>query len=171
MPGGVPVMDPDLGVPWGAPVRIADMQGGLSATRMPDGSLRSTTAGAGGDIVRAHRMPADLQGDYLYGEVVGRIVRRVRPEKQEGITRIRNYYDGNEFIKSTDPYFRPVDQTTAPDGTVYITDLYHGIIQEATWSRPRHVPARAHRAVRSGQGHTQGPHLAPRLRRREAGSV
>jgi hypothetical protein len=60
----------------------------------------------------------------------------VRAEKQDGITRIRNYYDGNEFIKSTDPYFRPVDQTTAPDGTIYITDLYHGIIQEATWSRP-----------------------------------
>ena len=134
--GGAPVMDPDLGVPWGAPVRIADMQGGLGATRMPDGSLRSTTAGSGGDVVRAHRMPADLQGDYLYGEVVGRIVRRVRPEKQEGVTRIRNYYDGNEFIKSTDPYFRPVDQTTAPDGTIYITDLYHGIIQEATWARP-----------------------------------
>jgi mono/diheme cytochrome c family protein len=27
-----------------------------------------------------------------------------------------------------------VDMTTAPDGTVYITDMYHGIIQEATWS-------------------------------------
>ena len=86
--------------------------------------------------MRAHRMPADLKGDYLYGEVVGRIVRRVRAEKQDGVTRIRNYYDGNEFIKSTDPYFRPVDQTTAPDGTIYITDLYHGIIQEATWARP-----------------------------------
>ena len=133
-PGGIAVMDPDLGIPWGAPVRIADMQGGLSITRMPDGSLRSTTAGAGNDIVRAHRMPKDLQGDYLYGEVVGRIVRRVRAENREGLTTIRNYYDGNEFIKSTDPYFRPVDMTTAPDGTVYITDLYHGIIQEATWS-------------------------------------
>src|SRR5204863_1324162 len=31
-------------------------------------------------------------------------------------------------------YFRPVDQTTAPDGTIYITDMYHGIIQEAQWS-------------------------------------
>src|SRR5262249_12234796 len=79
-------------------------------------------------------MPRDLQGDYLYGEVVGRIVRRVRAEHSEGITTIRNFYDANEFIKSTDPYFRPVDQTTAPDGTVYITDMYHGIIQEATWS-------------------------------------
>jgi len=129
-------MDPDLGIPWGAPVRVADMQGGLSITRMPDGSLRSTTGAAGGDIVRAHRMPKDLQGDYLYGEQVGRIVRRVRAENREGLTYIRNFYDGNEFIKSTDPYFRPVDQTTAPDGTIYITDMYHGIIQEAQWSGP-----------------------------------
>jgi len=129
-------MDPDLGIPWGAPVRVADMQGGLSITRMPDGSLRSTTGAAGGDIVRAHRMPKDLQGDYLYGEQVGRIVRRVRAENREGLTYIKNFYDGNEFIKSTDPYFRPVDQTTAPDGTIYITDMYHGIIQEAQWSGP-----------------------------------
>jgi len=134
--GGIAPMDPDLSIPWGAPVRIADMQGGLSATRMPDGSLRGTTAGAGNDIVRGHRMPADLQGDYLYGEVVARIVRRVRPANQQGITTIKNAYDGNEFIKSTDPYFRPVDMTTAPDGTVYITDMYRGIIQEATWSGP-----------------------------------
>jgi mono/diheme cytochrome c family protein/glucose/arabinose dehydrogenase len=133
---GIAPMDPDLSIPWGAPIRIADMQGGLSATRMPDGSLRGTTAGAGNDIVRGHRMPADLQGDYLYGEVVARIVRRVTAQNREGLTTIRNAYDGNEFIKSTDPYFRPVDMTTAPDGTVYITDMYRGIIQEATWSGP-----------------------------------
>jgi len=133
---GIAPMDPDLTIPWGAPVRIADMQGGLSATRMPDGSLRGTTAGAGNDIIRGHRLPADLQGDYLYGEVVARIVRRVQATNREGITTIKNVYDGNEFIKSTDPYFRPVDMTTAPDGTVYITDMYRGIIQEATWSGP-----------------------------------
>ena len=135
-PAPIEVMDPDLGTPWGAPVRIADMQGGLGSTRMPDGSLRGTTGAAGGDVVRGHRMPPDLQGDYVYGEVVGRIVRRVRPEKSEGVTRIRNYYDGTEFIKSTDPLFRPVDQATAPDGTLYIVDMYHGIIQQATWSGP-----------------------------------
>ena len=85
-------------------------------------------------MVRGDRLPADLQGDYLYGEEVGRIVRRVRPENHEGVTTIRNYYDGNEFLKSTDPYLRPVDQVNAPDGTIYIVDMYHGIIQEATWT-------------------------------------
>ena len=75
-------------------------------------------------------------GDYLYGEPVGRIVRRVRPVVTEGLTQLRNVYHWNEFIKSTDPLFRPVDMATAPDGTLYIADMYRGIIQQATWSGP-----------------------------------
>ncbi len=42
----------------------------------------------------------------------------------------------NEFLKSTDPLFRPVGLQTAPDGTMYITDMYHGIIQEGQWTQP-----------------------------------
>jgi mono/diheme cytochrome c family protein len=131
---GSSTMDPDLAIPWGAPIRIADMQGGMAVIRMPDGSLKSTTAGAGGNIFRGDRLPKDLIGDYFYGEQVARIVRRVRPENQEGLTVIRNAYPNNEFLKSLDPYFRPVDQATAPDGTMYILDMYHGIIQESQWT-------------------------------------
>ena len=54
--------------------------------------------------------------------------------KADGLTQLRNVYPLSEFIRSTDPLFRPVDMTTAPDGTMYITDMYRGIIQEATWS-------------------------------------
>ena len=75
-------------------------------------------------------------GDYFYGEVVARIVRRLRPVKTEGLTQLQNVYPLSEFIRSTDPLFRPVDITTAPDGTMYITDMYRGIIQESQWSGP-----------------------------------
>jgi mono/diheme cytochrome c family protein len=129
-------LEPDFRIPWGAPVRVADMQGGLNATRMPDGSLKSVTGSAGNDIYRGHRLPKDLVGEYLYGEPVGRIVRRIHPEKKEGLTYLHNAYPNNEFIKSLDPYFRPVDITTAPDGTVYITDMYHGIIQVGNFAGP-----------------------------------
>src|SRR4029453_8801070 len=36
----------NLNITWGAPVLIADMQGGLPAVRLPDGSLNRSTAGA-----------------------------------------------------------------------------------------------------------------------------
>jgi len=39
------------------------------------------------------------------------------------------------LIRSMDPLFRPVDNKTAPDGTMYIVDMYHGIIQEGEWTR------------------------------------
>jgi mono/diheme cytochrome c family protein/glucose/arabinose dehydrogenase len=129
-------LEPDFRIPWGAPVRVADMQGGLNATRMPDGSLKSVTGSAGNDIYRGHRLPKDLVGEYIYGEPVGRIVRRIHPEKTDGLTYLKNAYPNNEFIKSLDPLFRPVDVTTAPDGTLYITDMYHGIIQVGNFAGP-----------------------------------
>jgi len=126
----------DFEIPWGAPVRVADMQPGMRAVRMPDGSLNRVTGSAGNDIYRGDRLPADLQGDLIYGEPVGRVVRRAKPVVTEGLTQLRNAYLWNEFIKSTDPLFRPVDMATAPDGTLYVVDMYRGIIQEATWSGP-----------------------------------
>ncbi|MEO8482382.1 MAG: c-type cytochrome [Acidobacteriota bacterium] len=128
--------EPDLNITWGAPVRLADMQGGMNSVRMPDGSLARATGSAGNDVYRGDRLPKDMIGDYFYGETVARIVRRLHPVKTEGLTQLRNVYPLSEFIRSTDPLFRPVDMTTAPDGTMYITDMYRGIIQESQWSGP-----------------------------------
>jgi mono/diheme cytochrome c family protein len=128
--------DNEFTIPWGAPIRLADMQPGLSSVRMPDGTLNRVTGAAGNDIVRGHKMPADLQGEYIYGEPVARIVRRVHPTVSEGVTTLANAYKWNEFVKSTDPLFRPVDMATAPDGTLYVVDMYRGIIQESQWSAP-----------------------------------
>jgi mono/diheme cytochrome c family protein/glucose/arabinose dehydrogenase len=127
--------EPDLNVVWGAPIRIGDIQAGLPGTRMPDGSLIYATAAAGNEIYRGDRLPKDLIGDYLYGEEVARIVRRLRPVKTEGLTQLRNVYPRSEFIRSLDPLFRPVDITTGPDGTIYIADMYRGMIEGAEWAK------------------------------------
>jgi mono/diheme cytochrome c family protein len=128
-------LEPNLNILWGAPVLVGDMMAGMPATRQPDGSVIYGTGAAGNDIVRAHRMPADLQGDYLYGEVAGRIVRRLRPVKTEGLTQLRNVYPRSEFIRSLDPLFRPVDIATGPDGVLYIADMYRGVIEGAPWAK------------------------------------
>ena len=123
-------------VPWGAPVLVADMQGGMGAVRMPEGTLNRVSGAAGNDVFRGHRLPDELKGEYFYGEPVARIVRRVHPDVKEGLTTLKNVYQSqqSEFIRSTDPLFRPVDMATAPDGTMYIVDMYHGIIQEGEWT-------------------------------------
>ena len=117
---------------------VGDFQPGTSAIRRCELTLASVTGSAGNDIVRGHRMPKDLLGDYCTEEPVARIVRRVRPIVSEGLTQLQNVYqwEHSEFVRSSDHLFRPVDIATAPDGTEYIVDLYRGIIQEGTWTQP-----------------------------------
>ncbi len=127
--------EPDLNIVWGAPILIGDIQAGVPGTRMPDGSLIYATAAAGNEVYRGDRLPKDLLGDYLHGEEVARIVRRLRPVKTEGLTQLQNVYPRSEFIRSLDPLFRPVDITTGPDGTLYIADMYRGMIEGAEWAK------------------------------------
>jgi mono/diheme cytochrome c family protein len=127
--------EPNLNIVWGAPILIGDIQAGVPGTRIPDGSLIYGTAAAGNEIFRGHRLPADLVGDYVHGDAVGRLVRRLRPVKLDGLTQLRNVYPRSEFIRSLDPLFRPVEMATAPDGTMYIADMYRGIIEGAEWAK------------------------------------
>jgi mono/diheme cytochrome c family protein len=116
-------------------VGLADVQGGPGRFRPEDKTLNHLTACCGPDIFRGDRLPADLRGDLLFGEPVGRLVRRAKIEVKDGITHLVNPYQESEFLRSTDPNFRPINMVTAPDGTLYIVDMYRGIIQEADWVR------------------------------------
>ncbi len=134
-PGMENGFEKDFAVVWPSP-GIGDMQGGIGRTRMPAQNLNHFTATTGPAIVRGNALPADLKGDLLFTEPVGRLIRRASIENIEGLTQLRNVYPGSEFITSIDQLFRPVNISNAPDGTVYIADMYHGIIQELQWSGP-----------------------------------
>jgi mono/diheme cytochrome c family protein/glucose/arabinose dehydrogenase len=127
--------EPDLEIVWPAPHLIGDVQAGVPGTRIPDGTVIYGTAAAGNAIYRGHRLPKDLLGDYLHGEVVARSVRRLRPVLTEGLTQLQNVYPRREFIRSLDPLFRPVGVANAPDGTIYIADMYRGVIEGAPWAK------------------------------------
>ncbi|QMU29028.1 DUF7133 domain-containing protein [Adhaeribacter radiodurans] len=42
-------------------------------------------------------------------------------------------YKGKEFLSSVDERFRPVNLFDAPDGSMYVVDMYRGIIQHKTY--------------------------------------
>jgi mono/diheme cytochrome c family protein len=128
--------EPDFQIPWPASGGLADMQGGMNRVRMPEGTLNHFTAAAGPEIYRGDRLPQDLQGDLLFTEPVGRLVRRAKVVVTDGLTQLKNAYPQSEFIRSTDPLFRPVNLANAPDGTLYISDMYTGIIQDAQFVGP-----------------------------------
>ncbi len=119
-------------------VPIPDVQGGISRFRAVEKTLNHFSSTCGGEIFRGDRLPEDLNGDLLFCEPTGRLVRRAKITVNDGVTTLTNPYQAekSEFIRSRDPYFRPVNLVTAPDGTLYITDMSRGIIQESNWTRP-----------------------------------
>ena len=116
-------------------VAIPDVQGGPLRFRPDEKTLNHFTATCGEEIFRGDRLPEELRGDLLFAEPVGRLIRRSKVEVRDGITYLRNAHPGSEFIRSTDPNFRPVNMTNGPDGRLYIVDMYRGIIQQGNWTR------------------------------------
>ena len=113
---------------------LTDVEGG--PTRLyPGGGLNRFSGCAGPCVFRGDALPADLYGDYILPEPVGRLIRRAKVANVGGKLVLSNAYDQKEFIASTDANFRPVWSATGPDGCLYICDMYHGIIQEANWTK------------------------------------
>jgi mono/diheme cytochrome c family protein len=61
---------------------------------------------------------------------VGRFIVR---EDSDGTLTARSAYERSEFLTSADERFRPVNVATAPDGTLYVVDMYRGIIQHRAY--------------------------------------
>ena len=114
-------------------VGLADVQGGTSRFRPEDKTLNHFTASCGQTVFRGDRLPKEMYGNVFLPEPVGRLIRRATVEVKDGVTTVANPYGQSEFIRSTDPNFRPMNMTTGPDGTIYIVDMYRGIIQEGNW--------------------------------------
>jgi mono/diheme cytochrome c family protein/glucose/arabinose dehydrogenase len=95
----------------------------------PDGTLAKFTAVCAPLVYRGDRLPADLYGNVFVAEPAANLVSRIVLDADDGIVRARKAYDRGEFLASTDERFRPVYLSNAPDGTLYVVDLYRGILE------------------------------------------
>jgi glucose/arabinose dehydrogenase len=95
----------------------------------PDGTLARYTAVCAPLVYRGDRLPADLYGNAFVAEPAANLVGRLIVEDDGKGLRVKRAYEKGEFIASTDERFRPVFISDAPDGTMYIADMYRGIIE------------------------------------------
>jgi mono/diheme cytochrome c family protein len=83
------------------------------------------------------RLPHELVGDVFVTEPAANLVHRFRVEETpDGGLKGTSAYQGEEFVSSTDTRFRPVNVSSAPDGTLYVVDMYRGIIQHKAYITP-----------------------------------
>jgi mono/diheme cytochrome c family protein/glucose/arabinose dehydrogenase len=96
----------------------------------PDGTLERFTAVCAPTIYRGDRLPDELYGNAFVAEPAANFVSRIVLSDDGTTLRARKAYENAEFLASTDERFRPVYISNAPDGALYIVDMYRGIIQD-----------------------------------------
>ncbi len=87
------------------------------------------TGATGATIYRGDAWPAEWRGLAVVGDVGSNLVHRKRLET-DGVGFIgRRIDEQSEFVSSSDIWFRPVQFANAPDGTLYILDMYREVIE------------------------------------------
>lgn len=108
-------------------------RGYMEGVLVPDGpnkgKLVNFTAASGSLVYRGDNFPQSFYGMALTPEPAANLITARRILEEKGQLRGESLYPGEELLTSTDERFRPVSLYNAPDGTLYLVDMYHGILQ------------------------------------------
>jgi glucose/arabinose dehydrogenase/mono/diheme cytochrome c family protein len=137
------VANPSINVPlykeqqvWPIRPNTGINRGYIPSYLRPDGTMVEANANCGPVVYRGDNLPKELLGDVFINEPAGNLVRRQVFYTEKGVKWSKNAYDKFEFLASTDERFRPVNMYNAPDGTLYMVDMYRGIIQHGAFMTP-----------------------------------
>lgn len=125
-------------VPWTADEHLypvtANMQ--LFARSGPSGR---PTAACGLDIYRDELFGLPYRGNAFICEPVNLLVhRRTLQSVHSTFKGVRAQEEREqEFLASRDPWFRPVQVKTGPDGAIWIVDMYRFVIEHPIWIPPQ----------------------------------
>jgi mono/diheme cytochrome c family protein/glucose/arabinose dehydrogenase len=122
--------NPDLNVVWPVRPNPGTNRAYQVGIDRADGTLNRFTAVCAPLIYRGDRLPAELSGNAFVAEPAANFVSRIVLNDDGTTIRARKAYENGEFLASTDERFRPVYLTNAPDGALYVVDMYRGVIQD-----------------------------------------
>ena len=100
----------------------------------PDGSSMILQSAGTPLVYRGDRLPKDMQGNVFVTDSTTNLVHRmVMVDDGSGRMVAKNAYEKGEIFASTDERMRPVSLTSGPDGTLYIIDMYRGVVQDVQY--------------------------------------
>ena len=100
------------------------------------------TSASGITIYRGDGFPAEFYGDAFVADSGSNLIHRKKLSGGVQLTAVRAPgEEKSEFLTSTDNWFRPVAFVNAPDGCLWVCDMYREVI-EHPWSMPANIKAR-----------------------------
>ncbi len=96
------------------------------------------TAACGLGIYRDRALGADVYGNTFTCEPVNNLVHRqiLSPNGATFESHRAPKEATSEFLTSSDPWFRPVQVRTGPDGALWVVDMYRYVIEHPIWIPP-----------------------------------
>jgi putative membrane-bound dehydrogenase-like protein len=123
--------------PWRV-INAKRLASNFSSLRSPRSEMHATgfvTSASGITLYRGKAYPEKYYNNVFIGEVAGNLVVRYLLKKDGPTFKAHRAIDKEEFLASTDNWFRPVNFVNAPDGTLHVLDMYRETI-EHPWSIP-----------------------------------
>jgi mono/diheme cytochrome c family protein len=119
---------------WPAHATPAVNRGYQPQVLRADSSLQRYTSASSPTAYVGDRLPAELRDNVFVTEPAGNLVGRfIVTTTPDGMLTATSGPERPSFLAATDTRSRPVFTTTAPDGTLYVVDMYRGIIQHRTF--------------------------------------
>jgi mono/diheme cytochrome c family protein/glucose/arabinose dehydrogenase len=113
---------------------ISSLNGYSSDTISPKTfKLTNATGACGPAIYRGGQFPEEFHNWAFVCESSAQLVKAIKVDAAGIEISGSHPLDKRDFLTSTDERFRPVNIYTAPDGSLYLLDMYHGIIQHKTY--------------------------------------
>lgn len=97
------------------------------------------TGATGITIYRGDAFPEEFRGNLLVGDVANNLIYRatLRPD---GLGLVAERADKDaEFLASREIWFRPVQMANAPDGSLFVLDIYRELIEGAAFLPPEFI--------------------------------
>ena len=111
-------------------------RGYIPGTLDKEGRLIEFTAACSPLFYRATALPNEYLGNVFVCEPSGNLIKRNIVEENGFLLSAHDPHPGREFLASTDERFRPVYLSTGPDGALYVTDMYRGLVQHGAYITP-----------------------------------
>jgi putative membrane-bound dehydrogenase-like protein len=109
------------------------------------------TAASGGTVYTGDVFPPEYKNNLFTGDVNGNLVHRDVLTPAGPTYRASRAKEDVEFLVSTDVWFRPCNFANAPDGLLYLTDMYREFIED-----PGSIPEEIRRTMNFRSGDTLG---------------
>jgi putative membrane-bound dehydrogenase-like protein len=100
----------------------------------PSGFFTSAT---GVTVYRGDAFPEQYRGNLFVGEPANNLVFRAKLKPHGSLPLAERADPDREFLASTDVWFRPVQFANAPDGCLYVIDMYRELIEGAAFLAPQ----------------------------------